>query len=398
MIACDSLHKRGYTGKGITIALLDAGFIGTSQISCFDSLRNNSKILGTKDFVIPGGSVYTLSDHGTMVLSTIAGNIPGSFVGTAPDADFWLLRTEDVRTENMIEVDNWVSGAEFADSVGADIISSSLGYTEFDDSTNNFTYKNLNGKTARASIAATMAAKKGIIVLNSAGNEGNTSWKYVVVPGDADSILTVGAVDVNGIYAFFSSEGPTSDGRIKPDVAALGYGASIIDGSNNIISGNGTSFSTPIIAGMVACLLQTNPGLNDINIINAVIKSCNHYYNPNYFVGYGIPNANSALRILSSPQIVSLNKPDPILVYPSPFYNRLNIVIISANLNNNTIIELFDLAGRKMFSEEYFMNTSGNYYNTFIINNLENLANGIYILKISSGGKVTVKKVIKQSN
>ena len=234
------LHNQGYMGNGMTVAILDGGFWGVNLLNAFDSLWANGQILGTRDFVEPGGNVFDQATHGMMVLSEMGAYLPGELVGTAPKANFWLIRTEDVNSENLIEEDNWAAGAEFADSLGADIISSSLGYTTFDDTLMNHKYQDLDGKTARVSIAATTAARKGILVVNSAGNSGSSPWRYVGTPGDADSIITVGAVDAQGAYALFSSQGPTSDGRIKPTVSAMGQGAIVaINGGTS--PGNGTS-------------------------------------------------------------------------------------------------------------------------------------------------------------
>ena len=204
------LHNLGFKGNGVTIAVLDAGFTNAHQMSAFSSLWNNNQILGFKDFVDGDDSVFVEHAHGTMVLSTMATNIPGTLVGTAPNANYYLLRTEDALTETLLEEYNWLVGAEFADSVGADIINSSLGYTEFDDTTQNHTYSDMNGNTTVISKAANWAAEKGILVVNSAGNSGNNNWKYIGAPADAPKILSIGAVDNDGIYASFrpSEVGP----------------------------------------------------------------------------------------------------------------------------------------------------------------------------------------------
>jgi serine protease AprX len=224
MIGIDYLHALGYTGDGIVIAVLDAGFLNVNTLPVFDSLRNSGRILGTYDFVNPGGDVYAQSSHGTMVLSTMAGNMPNDLVGTAPHASYWLLRTEDASTEFRIEEDNWISGAELADSAGADVLNTSLGYTEFYDPAMDYTYADMDGNTARITRGANMASSKGMFCVNSAGNSGNSPWKYIGAPADGFDILAVGAVNSNGTLASFSSHGPSYDGRVKPNVTAQGQG------------------------------------------------------------------------------------------------------------------------------------------------------------------------------
>ncbi|HRH65888.1 MAG TPA: S8 family serine peptidase, partial [Bacteroidia bacterium] len=227
------LHNAGFRGEGMTIALLDAGFYSVDQLAPFDSIRANGQILGTWDFVANEASVYEDNSHGMSVLSCIAGNVPGQLLGTAPHSDFWLLRSEDAPTESLIEEYNWISAAEFADSVGADLISSSLGYSTFDDSTMDHTYADMNGDRCPSSIGADIAASKGILVLVSAGNSGNSPWHYISAPSDADSVLSIAAVDSLGHKSGFSSWGPASDGSIKPNVAAKGTATTIAytDGS-----------------------------------------------------------------------------------------------------------------------------------------------------------------------
>jgi serine protease AprX len=284
------LHAQGYRGKGIVIAVLDGGFYKANEISVFDSLRQQNRLLGVKNFADNTSDFFSINEtHGTSVLSTMAANLPGKMIGTAPDAFYWLIRTEYAPTEYLLEVDNWVAGIEFADSVGADIINSSLGYTEFDYSGMNYTYQTLNGKTSRASIAANLAARKGMIVVNAAGNDGNKPWHYISTPSDADSILCVGAIDLNGNHADFSSYGPSPDGRVKPDVSAVGY-QTIIANYYGIYPGNGTSFASPIIAGLVACVWQSLHQLNNIEIINLMKRYSSLYQSPNDSLGYGIPD------------------------------------------------------------------------------------------------------------
>lgn len=301
MINGDSLHDLGFDGQGMIIAVLDAGFLNVNSLSVFDSLWGNGQILGSKDYVNPQSpNIYGSHYHGCMVLSTMGGNLPGDLVGTAPKADYWLIRTEDASTEYLIEEINWVAGAEFADSLGADVINSSLGYNEFDDASQDHTYLDMDGNTTPITIGADIAASKGILVCNSAGNSGNLSWQYITAPADGDSVFTVGAVTGSGNYASFSSTGPSADGRVKPDVVAQGSGSTIISPwTGNVTTGNGTSFSSPITAGIVSCLWQANPSKTNIEIMEAVQQSSSQYSSPDAFLGYGIPDYMVAHRLLT---------------------------------------------------------------------------------------------------
>jgi hypothetical protein len=387
-----ALHNQGFMGQGMTIAVLDAGFWQVNTISAFDSLWNNGQILGTRDFVQPGNNVFNESTHGMMVLSTMGANLPGQIVGTAPKASYWLIRTEDANSENIIEEDNWVAGAEFADSIGADIINSSLGYTVFDAPFMNHSYNDMNGKTARASLGAAIAARKGIIVVNSAGNSGSTPWQYIGAPADADSILAVGAVDINGNYAVFSSVGPSYDKRVKPDVAALGQNAVVANASGPLM-GSGTSFASPILCGMVACLWQAFPSKNNQEIIDAVKRSSSQYYNPDSLLGYGIPNFPIAAILLSGNNIPNFDTENLFTVFPNPYDNDLYIAYNSVDTQRVTL-EMYELTGKKILSISEIPRYTG--YNSITLNNLSELKSGIYIIRLTSGAKTSIKKVIKK--
>ena len=287
------LHNLGFMGQGMTIAVLDAGFMNVDKIAAFRNLN----IKGTHNFVAGyDNDVYKEMDHGTKTLSTIAMNQPTVFVGTAPKADFWLLRAEDYSTESPAEEDFWIAAVEFSDSVGVDIISSSLGYHGFDDISMNYRYADLNGRTAAISQAASRLASKGMILVNSAGNDGMGTWKKINVPADAHDILTVGAVSLDKVNAPFSSIGPTADGRIKPDVMAYGCPTNVVSGRGYIIPDNGTSFACPLIAGMVACLWQACPNKSAKEILDIVRQSGNNCQSPDNIMGYGIPDFWSAYQ------------------------------------------------------------------------------------------------------
>lgn len=292
------LHNIGLHGEGMQIGMLDGGFQNYLTLRAFDSARANGQILDTWDFVAREASVNEDHPHGMQCLSTIAANIPGQFVGTAPKASFYLFRSEDVSSEYPIEEFNWVCAAERVDSAGGDMISSSLGYNLFDNAAFNHSYADMNGHTTMAAIGAGLAAKKGILVVNSAGNEGTNSWGKIITPADGDSVMAVGAVNAAGIPASFSSRGPSSDGRIKPDVASVGVATVVQLPNNTIGTSNGTSFSAPNLAGITACLWQGFREVNNMTIIDALRRSASRASNPNDTIGYGIPDVKKAVLIL----------------------------------------------------------------------------------------------------
>jgi serine protease AprX len=281
------LHDAGYNGKGITIAILDGGFMNADIIPDF----GEAEILGSRDFVYPRShSIYQETDHGTKVLSDMASFVPNIMVGTSYKSSFWLLRCEDQQSESLSEEDYWAEAAEFADSAGVDIINSSLGYSEFDDKTTNHKYKDMDGESTLISHTASMLARKGIILVSSAGNTGMGTWKKIAFPADAKDILCVGAIAKSLVNAPFSGIGPTQDGRVKPEVMSIGSPAAVITGRGTLIQDTGTSFATPILCGMVACLWQALPHLTAIEIMNLVKCSANNYDTPDNIYGYGVPD------------------------------------------------------------------------------------------------------------
>lgn len=287
MLQGHRLHNIGMRGRGMTIAVLDGGFQNCDQIPAF----LHANILGAEDFVYPKSQhFYRETDHGTKVLSAMATNEPQILVGTAPEARYWLLRCEDQQTEQSVEEDYWTMAAEYADSAGVDIITSSLGYNEYDGHRGDYRLRDLDGKTAFISRTASMLASKGMILINSAGNLGMGPWKKITFPADAQDILTIGAVNNDKKNAPFCGVGPTQDGRVKPDVMALGSPASLISGRGTVIRDMGTSFSTPIVAGLVACLWQALPNKTAKDIINLVRQTSSQHQEPDNIYGYGIPN------------------------------------------------------------------------------------------------------------
>ena len=376
MLNLSVLHNAGFRGQELQIAVLDDGFEHVNTMSAFDSLRLQGRLLGTRDFVNPSGSVFNQGTHGTAVLSTMAANVPNKFLGTAPEASYWLFRTEDDDPESRLEIDNWVAALEVADSLGVDIVNSSLGYTEFDDSSQNFTYADLNGRTARNSLAATWAARRGMLLCISAGNEGELSWRYISTPADADSILCVGAVKADETFSPFSSVGPSSDGRVKPEVCAMGSAAAVVNSDNVVTVSNGTSFSSPIMAGAVACLWQALPLKTNMELLQLVLGASDRYTSPDYQYGYGIPDLGSVyMSVVGNQSVISADvRP---ICYPNPVETTLYI-----STANAIQWQLFDVQG--------CMQTSGNSCNI----DFSTFPQGIYYLKLNQLDNVFIYKII----
>ncbi len=349
------LHQEGFTGQGIHIAVLDLGFPNVNTIAGFDSLFLTGRILGTRNFVEPDSGFYWTSNgsHGTNVFSIMGGNIPGEFRGSAPGASYWLIQTEDVNSEFRIEEANWLAGAELADSAGVDIINSSLGYLNvFTDTAQNYSFSDLDGKTALITRAAQLAATKGILVVTSAGNSGRpgNSWGHISTPADGDSVLAIAAVDGTGNRGDFSSRGPTFDGRIKPDVAAQGVATWLINKDGNTESGNGTSYSSPVVAGLVACLWQKNPEISNTELMDVIRQSSSQSHSPDTLLGYGIPDFAKADELISgiSPAKSPGNK---LIIYPNPARDYITL-ISKPGLTEKIQFQVYDISGRLTLSGE----------------------------------------------
>lgn len=395
MIGVDCLNNKGFRGKGIQIAQIDARFGIAKWLPAYDSLYLRGGVLGTWDFVWEIPFVYddtnNVDSHGQMVLGCMAGILPGQYLGDATDADYYLLRSEDIASEHLIEDDNWTSAAEYADSAGADIITSSLGYTTFDEGFDNFNYSDMTGRFAVASQAATIASEKGMVVCVAAGNNGGGPWQHIDSPADADSILTVGAVDASGNYASFSGTGPTADGRIKPDVVAEGSGSALCSPGGGVTNGSGTSFATPIMAGAVACLWQAHPNASNFEIMKAIKQSATLYANPNDSLGWGIPNFCLASTILSSPDL----KPAGVLskVYPNPFQSAFTVEFYSST-KQTIVVKLCNVLGQTVHRQSVSAGADGNTLIT--VGGLDNLPTGLYILTINDAeGNRYSAKVVK---
>jgi len=311
MINLIPLHQQGYEGKGIRIAVLDAGFSNLPSNLYFTHFYGQRHLLFSKDIVDPSSTVYDDNEHGTCVLSCMASYMPTGIKGTARNADYILLRTEDANAELPVEEFFWLMGAEMADSAGADLIQSSLGYNSFDESKLSHRFKELDGHTTLIAKAAQLAVQKGILVINSAGNEGDGDWRKIVTPADVNEVITVGGVDNTGFPAAFSSVGPTADKRVKPDVVALGERVYVVSDKGVLFPGNGTSYAAPLISGGMACLMQAVPSLAPAVYADALRLSSSLYFNPDKFSGYGIPDFQLALRILNGDS--TIRNPDAIL-------------------------------------------------------------------------------------
>jgi serine protease AprX len=298
LLGAIAMHDAGFRGEGMQIAVFDAGFPGANTIQALLALQSEGRLAGTRNFVDGGRSVFTRDSHGTECLSTMAANAAGFFVGTAPQATYHLCITEDGSSERPVEEANWLAAAEYADSAGVDVISSSLGYTTFDAPARSYTYADLDGRTALSTRAALEAARVGMLVVNSAGNEGNKPWRYVTAPADADSIITVGAVDSLRRKASFSSFGPTADGRLKPTLSAQGVQTFVLTPGGAAIQGNGTSFACPNLAGLVAGFWQANPQLSAQQVISYLTRSASQAAAPDNFLGFGIPNFTAAQALV----------------------------------------------------------------------------------------------------
>ena len=384
------LHEKGYDGTGVVVAVLDGGFIGTEEHSCFDNMREEGRLLGVREFVYGSTSVYTQSTHGTSCLSTMAAYDPNNMVGTAPKASYYLIHTEDGEQENIIEEYNWVSGAEYADSLGVDVCSTSLGYIDFDMSQWDHPVEHFDGHTAPMSIGAEIAASRGMVCMNAAGNEYG-GYCTLGIPADAEHIITVGAVDAAGNRASFSSVGPTYDGRIKPDVMAMGDGTYVASGYGNwwpYYNGSGTSFATPVLAGAVACLRQARPYAT-VQEICDVIRACgDRTDNPDSYYGYGVPDFSKALEMLSVEEPISGTPVEIVSVYPNPSQGSVRVAL---NGGAKADLTVYDMMGRRLYTYSF----NGLNHNT-LENYLSNLEAGVYFIDVNSEimGRQTIKLVL----
>lgn len=373
-INADAMHQEGYFGQGIEVAVIDAGFKSVDVNRAFDSLRTNHQLLDTYNVIYPDSNVYIAHEHGANVLSIMSGNLSGEFLGIAPKASYRLILSEYSPTEYLCEVDFWVRAIEYADSTGSDLVNSSLGYAYFDDSNLNFSYADMNGEVSRASRAAEMAANKGMVICASAGNEALHTWKYIGSPADADKILAVGAVESDSTNSTFSSFGPASDGRIKPDVSAQGTSTSYVNYNGTVTYGNGTSYSSPIIAGAMTCLLEyiykNNKVLQIEDLLDIVRANSHFYYSPDPQQGYGIPDFGKIMIEIGSNNSLTTSSGSDTKFFVIK-YGYINLRPEYITDKNNTL-GIYDPLGRLLKSS------------TGSSIDIHNLEPGIYILKLST--------------
>ena len=377
------LHQQDFTGQGKIVAILDAGFPGVNTVAPFQRLRDNNLILGGYNFPDRNTNIYTRNGHGTNVLSTMGGFVDGQLVGTAPDSEYYLFITEDINSENPVEESYWVEAAEMADSLGVDVINSSLGYTDYDNPNYSYSYAQRNGLVSFASRGADIAFTRGIVCVISAGNSGATSEPHMGTPGDAINVLTVGAVTSTEAYASFSSIGPSADGRIKPDVCAKGQSATVSNTSGGVTTSNGTSFSSPILAGMVATFWSAVPNLTATQVINFVRRSADQYTSPDQFKGYGVPDFQLALNNALSTQSFNTNN---LLIYPNPS-NEYFFLKLPTSISKGKFV-LYNNLGQKVMQEQIFQNEQQI--------TVSSLNSGVYLYEFISNNSILRGKIMKQ--
>ena len=385
MLKAHFLHQQGFTGTDQIIAVIDAGFPNVNTLSAFQRIRDNNQILGGYNFADRNSNFYTRDSHGTHVLSTIAGFIDNQFVGTAPDAKFYLFISEIAETETVLEETLWVEAAEKADSLGVNIINTSLGYTTFDNPAHNYSYADMDGKTTFISRGAKIGASKGMILVNAAGNSGNDSWKYIGAPADVETVFSIGAVTSTRSIASFSSFGPTFDNRIKPDVLAQGQNSAIIHFTSGVpVTSNGTSFSSPIMAGVIACFWEAFPNKTSSEIMDLIRNSADKLSSPLNQFGYGIPDFEVAYnRVLSVNDFINLAD---VRIFPNPVNTSFTITTHKDSLND-FILQLYTILGTKVFEKKQL--------NSNLID-ISDIKNGVYLLKIQSENQYKTVKLIKQ--
>lgn len=388
------LHQAGFTGQGMRIAVLDGGFVSVLDMETFQPLINSGRLIDSYDVVSGNSDVYHSSNHGTSVLSTMASFWPDSLIGSAFSAEYLLYRTENVASEYPLEEINWVVAAEMADSSGADVLNTSLGYTTFDDSTLNHTYASMDGQTTYISRAGNIAARKGMLVINSAGNSGHLPWRYISAPADADSVLAIGSVGPDSLFSVFSSRGPSFDGRVKPNVCAQGYNTVLAKTDNTVFRGSGTSFSSPVLAGLAACLWQSTPAATNMQVFRAIEQSAHLYNNPNDSLGYGLPNfflAQSLLHDMVVGQSETLAKSVAIHPFPNPFTDAIQLRIGDVS-SDNLDWEIYSLSGKELNAGR--VSISKGQTTVPLNSDFGSLPAGAYLLRASIGN--TVKTMLVQ--
>lgn len=385
LVGINDMHAAGYTGEGIHIAVMDAGFPGVNTAGAFSHIFEDNRLIDAYDFVHDDPDAFVLSNHGTNVLSVIAGYLPDAYTGSAYGASFHLYITEDVSGEYRIEEYNWLFAAERADSAGADIISTSLGYNTFDDPSMNYDKSQLDGKTTVIARAAKLAAERGITIVSSAGNEGNNAWETITTPADSEYVLAVAATNAHGVRSSISSIGPSADGRIKPDVGAMGVGVSVVNPSGNLGMASGTSLAAPIVTGLLAGIWQKYPHLSNLQLLDAVRSTASQAENPDHLLGYGIPNFRAVSNLLDwQPQ------EKPMVVAPNPVTDTL-VIRPDEPEEEKAIVEILSLQGQVLSSQESTFDWIARGFQA----DCSKLAAGMYLLRVRTGQEVYSFKVVK---
>lgn len=385
-IGLDEMHADGFRGEGMPIAVFDSGFEGVNSTAPFATLLSENRIKHTFNFVTNSTSVFELDDHGTEVLSIMAAYVSGTYTGGAFKADYYLFLTEDVASEYRIEEFNWTFAAEQADSAGVYIINSSLGYNTFDDPAMDYQTADLDGATAIITRAARKAIEKGMLVVCSAGNEGSSLWKFVTPPADAVGVLAVGSVTSSGAQSTFSSIGPTIDGRIKPDVVALGSGTQVIRANGNVGSSSGTSVASPLVASLAAGIWQTYPFLTAVEVYSLITGTASLSINPNNQLGYGIPHYEAVINNVETPE------PDEsVSVFPNPAFETIKIYI--RELSHEPVqVNLYDMHGGNVLRVEQTVT----WLNNPLEINVDHLAAGLYAVVVKYGNHSVQARILKQ--
>ena len=385
------LHEEGYLGENMLIAVIDGGFRGADKMQSLQPLFEDDRIVAVRNMVNRKETVFSAANHGSAVLSTMACVIDNTYMGVAPRAEYILIVSEDVSSEQLVEEFNYVQSLEFADSLGVDVVNTSLGYTTFNDPLMNHDIEDLNGDQALATRAADVAASKGILVVNSAGNLGNKEWQFISVPADGDSVLAVGAVDKNGSMGKFSSRGYLGHLNVKPNIVAMGVQTAIVNGQDSVIYSNGTSFSSPLISGMAACLWQANPQRTNMEIFRAIEESADQYLNPDNAYGYGIPDFKAAQTFLTiSDKNYDLND-NELLVFPNPFQHDFTIRL-KEDITGPISYEVFNDLGQRV-DERIDINDRGLLLHCQF--NEASQAAGIYIMRLKTKNKTYTSRLLK---
>lgn len=386
MLGMDDIHKIGYTGEGVWVGVLDGGFYNVDSLPSFTSMMEDERMLGTRNFVYEGSVFRSSSTHGMKVLSTMAGIVDGELVGTAPHASYLLCMTENPEGETRVEEVAWIEAAEYLDSLGVDVINTSLGYSLFEDIIYDYSYSDLDGKTPLISRAASLTASRGMIASVSAGNSGNDDWYYITPPADATDILAVGAVDIAENVVYFSSRGPSYDARIKPDVSALGYHTYLQGTDGTISQGNGTSFASPLVAGSLASLWQAYPNLPAKDMIHYVRQSSDRHMDPNMETGFGIPNFLRAYQLITS--LPKMYDEGILRLWPNPAGISIRISLPGQVWHSELPLAIYDMQGRQVYRGHTDLGSE--------IKLPESMGTGLYVVKVSTEKRIYRARLIKQ--